>query len=71
MSNISPDITVFFIHSAFGGNEYHYAACSDFIKRLHKEVIVNKRVVLIVFLVRYFKIAKRYIGSDKVIEVIG
>ena len=61
---------IYFIHSSFGCYKCNYSTRTYLIKCFSKEVIMDKKIMLIIFFILNLILSKRYISDCNIKEII-
>ena len=69
LSQVAPDGRVRLVHRAFRGHEGHYTARTHQVQRLREEVVMNEKILTVVFPVGDLIAAERYV-ADGHVEVV-
>ena len=67
--NIAPHVGILLIHRPLAGNERNNAARAHLIQCLGEEIIVNREVQLVIWLVRYLIISEGNVANGQIVEI--
>ena len=71
LRNILSHIGIFFIKRSAACNKRNHTAGTNFIYGFRKEIVMNKKVIFIIFFIKHLKLLKRHIADCHVKKAVG
>ena len=70
LGNVLSDGGILLVHGALAGDECHHATGPHFVQSAGKEIVMNKKIVLVVFLIQNLERPKGHIANGHIKEAV-